>query len=179
MAIRRAGLEDASRIASIHVDSWRHTYRGIIPADYLDRITHEARLRHWSQALTADDPAVFVHVNDAGETDAWAAAGHDRAAPDDTSTLELQAIYVDPARVRTGIGRRLIEHVLATCAAPGIARLVVWVLERNEPALRFYHRIGFDRAPIQSITVERGGASLGELKLEMRLDRRGVDLPLR
>jgi hypothetical protein len=40
MIIREAELYDAAAIAIVHVDSWRSTYRGIIPEDYLfDRLT--------------------------------------------------------------------------------------------------------------------------------------------
>jgi hypothetical protein len=35
--IRRAGAEDAMRIAIVHVRSWQAAYRGLMPQGYLGR----------------------------------------------------------------------------------------------------------------------------------------------
>jgi hypothetical protein len=34
--IRKAKLEDASGIASVHIESWKTTYKGIVSANYLN-----------------------------------------------------------------------------------------------------------------------------------------------
>jgi hypothetical protein len=35
VTIRRAVREDARAIARVHVDSWRTTYRGIVPEEHI------------------------------------------------------------------------------------------------------------------------------------------------
>ena len=34
MKIRQANIEDAQGIGKVHVDSWRTTYKGILPDDF-------------------------------------------------------------------------------------------------------------------------------------------------
>ncbi len=78
-------------------------------------------------------------------------------------------MYVDPVRTRQGAGYQLLGHVLPVLAAGGTSRISVWVLERNETAVRFYHKNGFHPVPGKTIVIERGGVELVELKLEMRV----------
>ncbi len=42
--VREASLEDAPAIARVHVDTWRTTYRGIIPEDYLATLSYQQRV---------------------------------------------------------------------------------------------------------------------------------------
>jgi ribosomal protein S18 acetylase RimI-like enzyme len=52
-------------------------------------------------------------------------------------------LYVVPEHWSTGAGRRLLDRVLETLIAAGEHRLVLWVLESNVRARRFYERAGF------------------------------------
>ncbi|UZM97600.1 hypothetical protein OL548_21075 [Lysinibacillus sp. MHQ-1] len=38
MKIRKAIVEDATGIGTVHVDSWRTTYKDIIPDEFLEKI---------------------------------------------------------------------------------------------------------------------------------------------
>jgi hypothetical protein len=49
----------------------------------------------------------------------------------------------------------------------GTSRIAVWVPERNEGAVRFYHKAGFHPVPVKTVVIKRGGVELVELKLEM------------
>src|SRR5918998_4172552 len=49
--VREARPADAAGIARVHVDTWRTTYRGIVPDDHLDALSYEARERFWAGAL--------------------------------------------------------------------------------------------------------------------------------
>lgn len=40
MKIRKAVLTDAKGIAKVHVDSWRTTYKNIIPDEFLKKFTY-------------------------------------------------------------------------------------------------------------------------------------------
>jgi len=55
VVIRRARLEDAAVIGSIHATSQHATYRGIVPDASLARITPDERLAWWTRALTLRD----------------------------------------------------------------------------------------------------------------------------
>ncbi len=56
---------------------------------------------------------------------------------------ELYALYVAPAYWSTGAGRALMGRVLEEARAEGYPRIVLWVLEQNARARRFYERAGF------------------------------------
>jgi GNAT superfamily N-acetyltransferase len=56
---------------------------------------------------------------------------------------ELYALYVTPAWWSTGTGRDLMCRVLEETRTGGYQRIVLWVLEQNSRARRFYERAGF------------------------------------
>ena len=57
--------------------------------------------------------------------------------------VELYGIHVDPGLVGTGVGRLLMANALAQLSEMGGERAVLWVLEDNERARRFYARGGW------------------------------------
>jgi ribosomal protein S18 acetylase RimI-like enzyme len=65
--------------------------------------------------------------------------------PARSRAAELYALYVAPAYWSTGAGRALLSRVLAEAQAEGCPRIVLWVLEQNARARRFYERAGFRR----------------------------------
>src|SRR5438445_968682 len=62
VVIRRATVADAGVIAAVRIDSWRATYRGIIPDDYLDGMKIEDSTAIWSRILAATSSAANVFV---------------------------------------------------------------------------------------------------------------------
>jgi hypothetical protein len=42
MIIRRAELNDVVGIAKVHVDSWKTTYKDIVPDEFLIKLSYEA-----------------------------------------------------------------------------------------------------------------------------------------
>ena len=63
--------------------------------------------------------------------------------PAQSFAAELYALYVAPAYWSTGTGRALIGRVLEEAQAEGYPRILLWVLEQNARARRFYERAGF------------------------------------
>ena len=55
----------------------------------------------------------------------------------------LFSMWVAPEARRLGVGSLLIDAVREWGASWGARRIVLWVLAANEPAMRFYDRIGF------------------------------------
>ena len=56
--------------------------------------------------------------------------------------LFLEDLFVDPAHRSTGIGLALLRH-LAVRAAAENCNIIEWrVLDWNQPAIDFYHRVG-------------------------------------
>ena len=74
MQIREARLTDAAGIAKVHVDSWRTTYRGIIPDEYLDKLSYEQRTELWKKNISEADNYVIVAETDEEEIIGFATA---------------------------------------------------------------------------------------------------------
>lgn len=145
MRIRPATREDARPIAEVHVASWRHAYRGLLPDDYLEKLSvdeREAQRLAWF-ADPRSSSGVLVAEDDAGRVVGFATFGPSRDDDAPMGTGEVPAIYVDPAEVGTGIGRQLIEETAAALREAGFTRATLWVLEENESARRFYESVGW------------------------------------
>lgn len=63
--------------------------------------------------------------------------------------LLLEDVIVRAAYRGNGLGRRLVEHVLAWAAAEGMARVTLLADRDNADALAFYRRLGFDESAMQ------------------------------
>jgi ribosomal protein S18 acetylase RimI-like enzyme len=70
----------------------------------------------------------------------------------------LYDIVVDPPSRGSGIGRALLERVIAELAARGAPRVVLSTAEQNVAAQRLFERAGFRRTMIE-MTRELGGGS--------------------
>ena len=65
--IRKATVDDAYGIASVHVRSWQVAYRGHMPDDFLDRLDVEKRMNMW-RALTQDSDKIIFIAEDTADT---------------------------------------------------------------------------------------------------------------
>jgi GNAT superfamily N-acetyltransferase len=58
------------------------------------------------------------------------------------SGVWIEDLYVRPDKRRDGIGRAVMEHIAALTLERGHVRLEWTALDWNEPALRFYEKLG-------------------------------------
>ena len=92
-------------------------------------------------------------AEDGGRVVGFAVTGRSEDADADERTGELYAIYLEPDRVGTGLGRTLFEHAIDDLRERGYGVITLWVLETNEQARRFYESAGW--APDGTNTSER------------------------
>jgi ribosomal protein S18 acetylase RimI-like enzyme len=162
--VRLATRDDARGIATVQVHAWRVAYAGIVPAAFLDSLSVDERAGRWERNLAELGAETWVVV-DGGAVVGWATVGACRDADATPALGELWAIYVSPAHWRGGVGRALWEHGRARLARTGCTEAVVWVLEDNAPARRFYAALGFAPVPELTKTIEIGGKALPEVRL--------------
>lgn len=66
--VKSATFDDLKNIAKIHVTSWKETYAGQVPQDYLDSLNVADRQRGWErifQGKTAEDKNLDIaYLND-------------------------------------------------------------------------------------------------------------------
>jgi ribosomal protein S18 acetylase RimI-like enzyme len=143
MRIREATSDDAAAIARVHVESWRTAYRGILPDDFLDRLTAESREARWRERVSNPALEQFILVVEA-EPDrpvGFAFGGPER---DGTPGYdgEIYAIYLLAERRRQGIGRQLMDASARYLMNRGFAAAMLWALEANRHARAFYEALG-------------------------------------
>lgn len=137
-----AGVDDAARIAHVHVASWRSTYAGMLPDSYLAAMDERDYERRW--ARTIQDPyhrsTVLVAEDEEGVV-GFASCGRERDG-DPRYDGELYAIYLLEETQGRGHGRALAEASAAALALRGMTSMVAWVLRDNRRARGFYERLG-------------------------------------
>ncbi|MFE2048676.1 GNAT family N-acetyltransferase [Streptomyces sp. NPDC059459] len=138
-------LADCDRVSEIRVQGWRTAYRGLMPQRYLDEldVARDARRRRDLFTRAPDGVVNLVAEDDGGEVVGWACHGPYRDGELRTEDAELYALYVDAGRFGTGVGQTLLRETVRRCATAGHARMLLWVVEGNVRARRFYEREGF------------------------------------
>lgn len=143
MNVRRATAEDAPALARVHVESWRAAYRGLIPDSFLLEFIPRRREESFRQSL--DEGSEETHLVEVGhEVVGFFTVGGARDLDLEAKcTGEIWGIYVSPGYWRRGIGRKLAGEALRSLKSRGYENAVLWVLEGNERARKFYEAIGF------------------------------------
>jgi len=135
---------DIASVSAIRVNGWKSAYSGLIPKGYLDSLTiaDDIRVRREMFARSGSGVENFVAETD-GTVVGWAALGPSREGdrlPDDG---ELLALYARPDLIGRGIGKALMNHILASAEQRPFGRIVLWVIEGNTRARTFYEAAGF------------------------------------
>jgi len=82
----------------------------------------------------------------------------------DATTAEIHRLYLDAHLRGRGLGRALVEEVLAWCRANAFTRLVLWSDTRFEHSHRLYRRLGF--AQLRERTVPNDPNASREYRFE-------------
>jgi GNAT superfamily N-acetyltransferase len=140
--IRPAQAADALGVATVHVRSWQAAYKGLLPDLYLDQLDVERRRAGWARNIDeADWPrtGTLVATEASGNVVGFAHVGP--ARDDDVDPLvvgELAAIYALPDVWGSGVGRRLMAAAVNVLRDAAFVDAILWVLEGNDRAQRFY-----------------------------------------
>ncbi|HEY96210.1 MAG TPA: GNAT family N-acetyltransferase [Dehalococcoidia bacterium] len=159
--IREAKVTDSAGLARVSVDSWRSTYTGIIPQEFLDSLTYEGRTKHWEERLSDPDGPGFTFVAEDYTGDLIRYAGGLKGnSGNPLYTGEVGDIYLLKEYQQQGIGRRLMSTAALRLKECGHSSLLVWVLEDN-PYRNFYESLG--GILIDEKEIETGGRKLTEV----------------
>jgi L-amino acid N-acyltransferase YncA len=161
--VREARPEDARAIAEVHLASWKTTYPGIIPQDYIDGLRVENGMAQWKARLKSRSSTVLVAEDEAGIF--GFAAGGTPVHPVDGYDAELGAIYLLATHQRQGAGQELVRRLAQELRAQGFASLLVWALRENG-ACDFYEALGGTLVAEKSIEI--GGKLLPEVAFGWR-----------
>ncbi len=162
MITRDATFDDIPSITKVHVDTWRTTYRGIVPDQHLANLSYDRRANRWNQILSQgseDGNFTYVAEDASGEVVGFANGGVERTG-NPLYKGELTAIYIRQTHQGKGIGRCLVRSVAQRLSQLDIDSMLVWVLGDN-PACQFYATLGGTR--IYEKELEIGGKPLIEV----------------
>ncbi|GAB3529615.1 GNAT family N-acetyltransferase [Arthrobacter monumenti] len=167
--VRRAVEADARSIARVHVEAWQWAYRDLVPDDYLNSLDIDARTLIWEGMLQdTRGPRAHVAVVSTGVV-GFVSAGPSRDEDASPGTGEIEAIYLLPAHIGTGIGSCMWHSALAQLGEEGKTSVTIWVLDSNERGRRFYERAGM--SPDGAVKDESlDGFPITEIRYRTELD---------
>lgn len=120
--IRKANIEDVSRIAEIEIFNYRLFFYPIFKNDdyYFDelKVTNQMNKYHLDEIYVYDDGVIkgFIQVKN----------------------QEVKKLFVEPVLHNQKIGSKLLEYGIDTLNVNHL-----WALEKNNKAISFYKRHGF------------------------------------
>jgi GNAT superfamily N-acetyltransferase len=145
LAIRPAAPADAALI-----------YAFIKDLAAYERLAHEvdATEEDIRAALFGPAPRVFADLAEwYGEPAGFALWFYNFSTFRGRHGIYLEDLFVAPNARGQGIGKALLRHLARRCIAEGLPRLEWWVLDWNEPSIRFYRSLG--AVPMDDWTVQR------------------------
>lgn len=149
-------------MATVRVETWRATYKGILPDDFLENLSHQRVAERWKNAFWENrNPGVglFIAESEQSEVVGIAICGPEQSQ-DTVYQGEIYVLYVLPAYQGQGIGRALVaacvRHLISQLA---IQTMLIWVIAEN-PYQRFYESLGGKL--VREQTREIGGKMISE-----------------
>jgi ribosomal protein S18 acetylase RimI-like enzyme len=156
--IRPATPDDAEAVARVHVETWRAAYAHALSPEGLASLSVTERTE-----LHRRSPPVVAELD--GEIVGFVSVGPGTDADTDG---ELYAIYVLPDHWGSGVGRALMQAGEERLRELGHQHAILWVLEDNPRARRFYEAAGW-RLDGARRPIEIFGQPLPEIRYEKSL----------
>jgi ribosomal protein S18 acetylase RimI-like enzyme len=148
IVVRPAGEADAAGIARVHVETWRSTYAGLLPTEYLVSLSTVRQAAGWAQLLShaSERSGTFVATERELGVVGFVSVGKVRKVPVTPDQHwrgagEVFTLYVAPDHQNQGLGRRLLAAGFTELVKRQLSAALIWVLAPN-PSRFFYHAMG-------------------------------------
>lgn len=168
--LRRAGPDDVDAMSVVGTATFLESYAGVIDGGALVRHCAEKQSRvAYAAALSDPQQALWLAELDPGR----APVGYLHMAPPHLpieikpGDIEIKRIYLLATLQRQGLGRVLLNAAAQYAREQKARRMLLGVYKKNETALAFYDRVGFERVGERSFDV--GGAVYSDWVLAKRL----------
>lgn len=140
-------------VGEIVVRSWRHTFAGLLPEDFLSSLTCDAQRKRHERAFAGEDVRYRIAADGTRVVGfvSWGPARISELA----GRIEIHALYLRPGCERRGTGRRLFDRVLAEVSGSQRQGLGLTALAIN-PNCAFYRRLDGTEIAVPDICL--GGA---------------------
>jgi GNAT superfamily N-acetyltransferase len=137
--LRTGNNRDWPAVGDLHHRSRADAYRGILSDEARAYGSGAAMGEYWSERGKWE---AETHRLTVAERDGRIIGFSYLGPSEEDGVGELCAIHVDPAEIGTGVGRELMRDALVHLAGLG-DRAVLWVLDGNDRARRFYAKAGW------------------------------------
>jgi GNAT superfamily N-acetyltransferase len=138
--IRLAMPNDCEGIARVQVDSYRRTYAGIFPPEYLEHFSYQEQEKDWQDWFQTNRNPLYVATWNQAEVIGYA-LGQPNCGELPSFDGELVALHVCEEYQRRGLGQVLFSAVGKALSLQGCSALFLWVLAENA-VCRFYQKMG-------------------------------------
>lgn len=156
--IRPATEADLGAIARVLVDTWRTTFRGRLPDEFLDGLSCQHQEDRHRRGMGR--PGTSYAVAEAGPR----IIGFANGGPNRQQVLpqagELYALYIQHGFQRQGVGGALFRAIVSEHRRHGRDAMFAWVLADN-PNRGFYQRLGGH--PVTERPIVLGPATVTEI----------------
>jgi ribosomal protein S18 acetylase RimI-like enzyme len=143
ITIRSAIPADTFAIAKAHVSSWRTAYKGIVADEFLQNLSVERRAKTWEEILLNPEHPAFLYVaEDETGLIVGFVSGWTERENNEEYTGEVGAIYLLKQAQGQGTGRKLMQAATQELIRRGHRSMMLWVLQDNTPARKFYEALG-------------------------------------
>lgn len=139
--VRQLIVDDAQQAAAIQVETWKDTYKGMIPSETLESMTLEYMIPMWTRligenSLKLNLLGVFEGTNLLGTV----GSGVSREKND--YECELWAMNIPVRNQRRGLGRVLFQASVDMLRSSEYKSMYFYCIDKNENALHFYRSMG-------------------------------------
>lgn len=136
--IRDAVPADVPQIAKVHVESWKQSFKGIAPEDYLNSLSIEKREKVFKERMAENSYRMLV----AEDREKGIVGFIDFGKPDFENfgyDARIFSFYFLPEFQRRGLGERLFKTCIERIAEEGFKSVCLDTLEMS-PYRRFYEK---------------------------------------
>lgn len=141
MIIRKVREEDIPSIVDIQINGWKTAYKGIIKDNILNSMNRDERIEKRKKDYK-ENGFIVAELNKE-------VVGFCRYIDSNQFTpeildidCELLALYVKLELKCSGIGTKLFQFVINECKMKNKTKMILWCLKDNEPAKKFYKKMG-------------------------------------
>jgi len=153
--------DDLKEIGRIYEQSWKYAYKNIIPQSYLDSISSDG----WADGINRDSRTNLVMMESGIMVGTSCICRSRWESHADYG--EIVSLYFLPEYIVKGYGGKLLDRAVEELERRGFEKILLWVLEDNGRARRFYEKHGFVCS--KKCKDERlGGKKLREVMYEYR-----------
>ena len=137
--IRKVKYNDIEQIVDINIKDWKKVYKGIIDDEILDNLDRNKKIEKWRKHYNIGNVIV---AEQSGQVIGYCRYDDNAVYENTNIDSEIIAIYVDCDNLGNGVGRKLVEYVMTDLKNKRKNKMIIWCLEKNENARKFYEKMG-------------------------------------